>query len=132
MRAHRGCSDGFVLVLASLFAAAIVAAATVAAATVTAATVTAAVAASASAQNKIMRIFSPGVSAKSLPYRDRLERFESYTVKSSQVYTVEYQSTASVRGSPEHFFYQRRRRVLFVLYPEWSYSSRTVRISNTQ
>jgi hypothetical protein len=111
-----------VLVLASLFAvatvaaatvaaatvaAATVAAATVAAATVTAATVTAAVAASASAQNQIMRIFSPGVSAKSLPYRDRLERFESYTVKSSQVYTVEYQSTASVRGSPEHIYYQR-------------------------
>ena len=46
------------ILLASLFAAA-----TVAAATVTAATVTAAVAASASAQNQIMRILSPGVSA---------------------------------------------------------------------
>jgi hypothetical protein len=47
-----------VILLASLFAAA-----TVAAATVTAAAVTAAVSASASAQNQIMRILSPGVSA---------------------------------------------------------------------
>jgi hypothetical protein len=82
VRAHRGCSDGFVLVLASLFAvatvaaatvaaatvaAATVAAATVAAATVAAATVTAAVAASRlrlnlRPENQIMRILSPGVS----------------------------------------------------------------------
>jgi len=47
VRAHRGCSDGFVLVLASLFAVATVAAATVAAATVAAATVAAATVAAA-------------------------------------------------------------------------------------
>ena len=73
------------ILLASLFAAA-----TVAAATVAAATVTAAVAASASAQNQIMRILSPGVSAVRVPLPGRggrLERLVSYTVKSSQVYT---------------------------------------------
>jgi len=70
-----------VILIASLFAAA-----TVAAATVTAATVTAAVAASASAQNQIMRILSPGVSAVTV----RVERAVAgwYRILSSQVKSI--------------------------------------------